>query len=81
MSIIDILRTPKFADFVIFDWTATLLSAVMMSGVFSVDAYMTFIILIIVSIFLHIIFKIDTKTNWILGLSEYPLRDDKKNIL
>jgi hypothetical protein len=72
MSLIDTLRIPKIDGFVIFDWSATVIAAVLLQKIINIPIYLNFILLIIISIFLHIIFKVDTKTNYMLGLSKYP---------
>jgi len=77
MSIITKLREPKIADFIIFDWVATVLSAAYIGYKYNLSNYETilaFIVLIILSIILHLVFKIDTKTNYLLGISKYPVR-------
>lgn len=79
MSLIDELRGPKIANFVIFDWVSTIISAIIIQQVFDANVFMVFIILIILSIFLHIIFKVDTQTNYLLGLSQKPDRSNVAN--
>lgn len=74
-STIDILRGPKIADFVIFDWVATIASAMLVSHFVKYDTFMILIILLIISIILHYILDVDTKTNWLLGISKYPKRE------
>lgn len=74
MNIIDTLRIPKIANFVVFDWGATIAMAILIEKIFNVNVYLTFIILIIISIFLHISYKVDTMTNYYLGLSNKPIR-------
>lgn len=73
-SIIDILRGPKIDDFVIFDWVATLAGAEMISKITGFSFIIVLLILLIISVFLHMAFDIDTKTNYLLGLSKYPER-------
>jgi hypothetical protein len=79
MSIIDLLRTPKIAGFVLFDWTATLLSAMIVDSYFgdekNINILSIFIILLILSLYLHVYFDIPTTTNYYLGLSSAPKRD------
>lgn len=73
-SIIDSLRKPKIFDFVIFDWLATAATAIVLQKIISADFYIIFVILIILSILLHVLFKVDTTTNYLLGLSDKPKR-------
>ena len=54
-TLIDSLRIPKIADFVIFDWVATIAAAVIIKKIFDVNVYIVFIILIIISIIFIII--------------------------
>ncbi|MGL5934749.1 MAG: hypothetical protein ACRCZI_03900 [Cetobacterium sp.] len=78
--IIDTLRKPKILDFVIFDWVATILSAHVVSSFTDYNFIIVLIILLIISVILHVVFKIDTKTNYLLGISEYPIREADKMI-
>lgn len=77
--LIDTLREPKILDFVIFDWAATIISAYMVSSFIDCSFIVVLLILLIISVILHVVFKIDTKTNYLLGISKYPIRitDDK----
>ena len=70
MSIIDTLRTPRLYGFVIFDWSATIVGAAAVAYYFNYNFIVTLIILLILSIGLHVMFGIDTKTNAILGLNK-----------
>lgn len=76
--LIDTLRKPKIADFVIFDWIATILSAYVISSFTDYNFIIVLIILLIISVILHIVFKVDTKTNYLLGISDYPIREAEK---
>lgn len=74
MTLVDTLRGPKIANFVIFDWVSTIAASIIVQKIFNIDIYLSFIVLIIISIILHVIFKVDTQTNYLLGLSKKPLR-------
>lgn len=72
-STIELLRTPKIFDFVIFDWVATAATAYMAQQILNVDFIICFVVLIILSIILHILFNVDTTTNYLLGFSDKPV--------
>jgi hypothetical protein len=74
-DIIGILRGPKIDDFVIFDWVATIITAVGLNLMIGFNVFVIFLVLIIISIGLHFILGIDTKTNYLLGISKYPKRE------
>ena len=78
--IIDTLREPKIFNFIIFDWIATFLSAMLIEKIFKVDKWITFIILLIISIPLHIYFKTPTMTNYYLGVDQYPSRIPQNSV-
>ncbi len=76
MSLINLLRTPKFpfTEFVVFDWVATYIAAYYLAQHYQRSLWTVFIFLIVVSVILHIIFDVPTVTNYYLGLSGYPSR-------
>jgi hypothetical protein len=74
MALIDTLREPKIAGFVIFDYAATFLSAVILSYTFNIEYLSVLVVLLLLSIILHIVFNIPTETNYYLGLSSKPIR-------
>lgn len=65
------LKDPLF-NMVVFDWVATVLSAIIIRAIFGAPIIDTLIILLILSIVLHVVFDIPTKTNYYLGLSKDP---------
>lgn len=69
MSFIDTLREPHFYGFVVFDWVSTIVGAGCISYYFNINFIQTLIVLLILSIFLHVYYKIDSKTNGYLGLN------------
>lgn len=75
MGIIDALRRPRLFGFVLFDWIATLLGALLLSGITGIGYGLMLFILLVASVFLHIYFDIPTNTNYYLGLSEMPKRN------
>lgn len=72
MNVIDTLRRPRLFGFVLFDWIATLLGALLLSNITGMGYGLMLFILLVASIFLHIYFDIPTNTNYYLGLSEIP---------
>ena len=80
MSFIEKLRKPKIYDMALFDWIMTILFALYASYKYNNDRYDNIIfiksifIMIILSVSTHYIFKIDTKFNYYLGLSNNPKR-------
>lgn len=69
MALVDILRKPHFMGFVIFDWVATFAGAACVSLYFNINYVLTLVVLLILSIFLHVYYKVDSKTNGYLGLN------------
>lgn len=70
MDIITILREPRILGFVIFDWSLTILSAVYIAKIFHLGFFITLLILLIISIFLHYKLNVNTRTNYYLGLNK-----------
>lgn len=75
--IIKKLREPKLFGFVLFDWISTILAALLISHFTNINGFLILFILLALSVFLHYIFKIDTKTNYYLGLSNLPVRNSE----
>ncbi len=71
-NIIQKLRGPRLAGFVIFDTIASVLGALLISYMFNTNTNLTILVLFLLSIILHMTFNINTHTNYILGLSEKP---------
>lgn len=69
MSVIDTLREPRLFGFVLFDWVSTIVGAACIAYYFKINFALTLIVLLILSIFLHVLFGINTKTNGYLGLN------------
>lgn len=69
MSFIDTLRTPRIAGFVVFDWTATIIGAIGVAYYYKINFIVTLLVLLIISVPLHVIFHVNTRTNEILGLN------------
>ena len=83
MALIDTLRKPQIpftGGMVMFDWLSTYLFALIISNKFSSEnekksnTMKLFIILILLSIYIHYIMDIPTVTNYYLNLSRYPDR-------
>lgn len=76
---INLIHVPKIAGFAIVDWIGTALGAIIIKKIFNIDVYLAFIILILISIIVHVMFKIDTKTNSLLGINSDQLRARSNN--
>lgn len=66
------LREPRIGGFVVFDTVASIIGGIFLSNMLNTDKTITLFILFILSIILHVIFKINTHTNYLLGLSDKP---------
>jgi uncharacterized membrane protein YcaP (DUF421 family) len=80
MSFIEYIREPKIpftGGMVAFDWIMSYLFAVLISNKFynNENVLTIFIIIIILSIFIHYILDIPTVTNYYLNLSSFPIRN------
>lgn len=73
MSVIDTLRGPKLAGFVLFDWVSTIIGSYFLARAIGADFVLTLIILLLVSIVLHDVFDVNTRTNKYLGLNRGPI--------
>lgn len=71
---IEKLRSVKLFDFVVFDWVATAIFALLIAKYIDMSFLYTMIILLIISIYLHVYFKVPTMTNYYLNLSIKPPR-------
>jgi len=69
MSFVDTLREPHFMGFVIFDWLSTIVGAGCISYYSGCNFAIVLIVLLVLSVFLHVYYKIDTKMNSYLGLN------------
>ena len=88
MSTIEKLREPKILDMAIFDWVATAAGAGILWKILDskypnkdygwMEYICIFIVTVIFGIFSHILFKIDTKFGYYLGLNKDP-RPKKEN--
>lgn len=71
------LRGPKIFNMALFDWVATLVSAIFINYLYQPDniniytSLKIFIILIILAIIVHYIFDIPTMLNYYIGLADY----------
>ena len=69
MSIIETLRTPRIIGFVIFDYVATIIGSAGIAYYYNINFALTLIIILILSIIMHVVFNISTKTNRLLGFN------------
>ena len=78
---IDTLRKPKILDMSIFDWITTLIGgyilAVYIFKFTEINDIVIFeLLVIIIGIFVHSIFGINTMLGYYLGLNEKPIRTE-----
>jgi type IV secretory pathway VirB3-like protein len=66
------LRSYRIFGMALFDWVATLIAAALLSMWIRVPALEVLVVLLLASIFLHVVFGIRTVTNYFLGLSKMP---------
>lgn len=70
---LNLLREPRFFGFVVLDTVASIIAAMIISDFFNVNLALTILISLALSIILHVIFGINTHTNYLLGLSDNPV--------
>jgi hypothetical protein len=76
MSLIEDLRQYRIAKMAIFDWVMTVVGALIIAGIFKLNALIVLIILLVASIPIHMAAGIKTNTNYYLGLDDEPLATD-----
>jgi hypothetical protein len=65
-------KIPGTKGMVFFDWAATVLLALVISSAGGFGFVLVLCLLLLLSVLLHVVFHVDTVTNYHLGLSKLP---------
>lgn len=69
------LEIPYTGGMVFFDWFMTIIAALIIAKKINICFIVVLFLLLLLSIYMHIIFNQPTMTNYYLGLSEKPKRN------
>jgi len=82
-SLIEKLRSPKILDMSVFDWTTSIMGAVIIGKWFlklkqPEDWFAFILVWIVFGVVAHLIFGVDSMFGYYIGVNEKPVRDPKR---